>query len=255
MERLKVSGVELELHTRGHGRTLLFLHAEDYFEQHRPFLDALSAKHKVLVPRHPGFGTSSLPQDFRSIEDLAYLYLDLIDALKIDKPLLVGASFGGWIALEMAVRAPERFDKLVLLGTVGVKMGGREDRDFADIFQIPEDEVRALTFANPARWVPDYATLSDEQLMPIARDRQSTVHFAWRSYMHNPALRKWLHRVRMPILTVWGEKDGVASAAYARALTAALPRATLKIIANAGHYPQIEQCEEVVSAINAFSMS
>ena len=56
--------------------------------------------------------------------------------MKVETPILAGASFGGWVALEMAVRAPERFAKLVLLGTVGVKLGGREDRDFADIFQI-----------------------------------------------------------------------------------------------------------------------
>jgi pimeloyl-ACP methyl ester carboxylesterase len=153
----------------------------------------------------------------------------------------------------MAVRSPERFAKLILLGSVGVKLGGREDRDFADIFQIPEDEVRRRTFANSDRWAPSYSELSDDQLMSIARDREATVHFAWRPYMHNPTLRTWLHRVQIPTLLLWGDKDGVASPYYAGALAEALPRAQLRMIVDAGHYPQVEQTEEVIKAIADFA--
>lgn len=253
MERVTVSGTELEVHTYGTGRPLLFLHAEDYFDQHKAFFEALGASHRVIVPRHPGFGTSKLPPDFRSVEDLAYLYLDLIDEMKLERPVLAGASFGGWIALEVAVRSPERIAKLVLLDSVGVKFGGREERDFADILQIPENEVRTRTFADPAKWVPSYSTLSDEQLMSIARDRQATAYFAWRPYMHNPTLRKWLHRVRMPTLVVWGANDEVVAPAYAESLASSLPKATLKVIPAAGHYPQIEKSGEVAKAIDSFT--
>jgi pimeloyl-ACP methyl ester carboxylesterase len=253
MERVTVSGAELDVHVYGTGAPLLFLHAEDYFDQHQPFFESLAARHRVIVPRHPGFGTSKLPADFRGVDDLAYLYLDLIDSMKLERPILAGASFGGWIALEMAVRSPERFAKLALLGSVGVKFGGREDRDFADILQIPEDEVRTRTFADPARWVPSYSTLNDEQLLSIARDRQATAHFAWRPYMHNPALRKWLHRVRMPTLVLWGSKDGIVAPSYAEKLASNLPNATLKMIAAAGHYPQIEKSSETAQAIDTFA--
>jgi len=255
MALLKLANAEIEIFEFGKGPPVLFLHAEDYFEQHRPFLDALGGKRSVVAPRHPGFGNSPLPSDYRTVEDLANLYLDLIDSKKLEKPLLIGASFGGWIALELAVRAPEKFSGLVLLGTVGVKMGGREDRDFADIYQIPEEEIRSLTFADPAKWVPDYPNLGDDQLTIIARDRQSTLHYGWKPYLHNPSLRKWLHRVRMPTLLVWGEKDGVVSPKYAKALAAALPNAKVQVVANAGHYPQIEQKDAVVAAIDAFSKS
>ena len=252
MARMTLAGADLEIETKGAGRPLLFLHGEDYFKQHRPFLDALAERFTVVIPRHPGFGSASLPEAFRSVDDLAYLYLDLIDALKLERPILAGASLGGWIALEMAVRAPATFDKLVLLGTVGVKMGGREDRDFADIYQIPETEMRALTFADPSRFVPKYAELSQDELMSIARDRESTWHYAWRPYMHNPTLKTWLHRARMPTLMVWGEQDGVARVQYARELARSLPNARLEIIANAGHYPQIEQTDKVASLVKAF---
>lgn len=252
MARIKIAGADVEVQSEGAGRPLLFLHGEDYFGQHRPFFEALAKRFRVVIPRHPGFGASSLPDSFRSVDDLAYLYLDLIEAMKIERPVLVGASFGGWIALEMAVRAPATFDKLVLLGTVGVKMGAREDRDFADIYQIPEAEMRALTFADPGRFVPKYGDLGQDELMSIARDRESTWHYAWRPYMHNPTLNTWLHRVRLPTLLVWGEQDGVARVDYARALSMALPSARLEIVTNAGHYPQIEQAAKVASLIEAF---
>ncbi|MGE3915694.1 MAG: alpha/beta fold hydrolase [Hyphomicrobiaceae bacterium] len=252
MARMMIAGADLEVHTEGSGRPLLFLHGEDYFEQHRPFLGALAKRFRVVIPRHPGFGSSSLPDSFRTVDDLAYLYLDLIEAMKLEKPVLVGASFGGWIALEMAVKAPATFDRLVLLGSVGVKMGDREHRDFADIYQIPETEMRALVFADPGRYVPKYATMSQDELMSIARDRESTWHYAFRPYMHNPTLRTWLHRVRMPTLVVWGEKDGVARLDYAQALSAALPDARLEVVAEAGHYPQIEQAQKVAAVVEAF---
>ena len=252
MARIKIAGADLEVQSEGAGRPLLFLHGEDYFDQHRPCFEALAKRYRVVIPRHPGFGSSSLPESLRTVDDLAYLYLDLVETMKLERPLLVGASFGGWIALEMAVRAPEVIDKLVLLGTVGVKMGGREERDFADIYQIPETEMRALTFADPGRFVPKYGELSQDELVSIARDRESTWHFAWKPYMHNPTLKTWLHRVRMPTLMVWGEQDGIARVDYARALSRALPNARLEVLPKAGHYPQIEQAEKVAALITEF---
>lgn len=252
MERIKISGLEIEAFTKGQGRPLLFLHGEDYFEQHKPFLDALSAKWRVIAPRHPGFGGTPLPGHFMKVDDLAYLYLDLMDALHLEKPVVVGTSFGGWIALEVAVRAPERIGHLALLGTVGVKMGGRHDRDFADIFQMPDSEMRKITFAD-AKFVPDYMSMSDEALQTMAQDRQSATHFAWRPYMHNPTLRHWLHRVRMPTLLVNGAKDGVVAPDYAKKLTEALPKARLEVVADAGHYPQIEKTQQVVQLLTSFA--
>lgn len=252
MARMAVAGADLEIETLGSGRPLLFLHGEDYFKQHRPFLNALAKRYRVVIPRHPGFGSSSLPDSFRTIDDLAYLYLDLIETMQLDRPVVAGASLGGWIALEMAVRSPAAIDRLVLLGTVGVKMGGREDRDFADIYQIPETEMRALTFADPGRFVPKYAELEQAELMSIARDRELTWQYAWKPYMHNPTLKTWLHRIRMPTLMVWGEQDGIARTDYARALSSALPNARLDVVADAGHYPQIEQADKVAALIASF---
>lgn len=255
MERLEMRGASIEVLSRGSGRPLLFLHAEEAFEQNRPFLERLAKKHRVIAPRHPGFGGSTLPPEFRTVADLALLYLDLMDKLELKEPIVVGSSLGGWIATEMCVYSPERIARLVLIGSLGVKLGGREERDFADIYFMPDEDLRLRLYADPTRWSPDFSKLSETDLAIATRDRQSTALFGWRPYMHNPLLRKWLHRVRMPTLLVWGEKDGFVSPAYAKSLAAALPKAELRVVAKAGHFPQIEQLEETVGVVESFIRS
>lgn len=253
MERIDVGGISVETMIAGAGPPLLFLHGGDYVAQNRPCLDRLARRWQVVVPRHPGFGATPRPPWFRSVHDIAYLYLDLIDRLDIKDILLVGASFGGWIALEMAVRSEARLGSLVLIDSLGVKFGGREERDIADIYALPAEEVLRRSFADPAGAVPDYATLDDNELLAIARDREATALYGWKPYMHDPALAHWLHRVTRPALVLWGEEDGIVTPRYGERLTAALPDARFARIAGAAHYPQIEQPEAVADHIEQFA--
>jgi pimeloyl-ACP methyl ester carboxylesterase len=153
----------------------------------------------------------------------------------------------------MAVRSVAGVGRLVLIDTLGVKFGGREDRDITDIYALPEEEVRRRTFYDPARGAPDYAALGDDDLLAIARDREATALYGWRPYMHDPGLRQWLHRVRVPALVLWGEADGIVSADYGEKLSRALPQARFERIAVAGHYPQIEQPDAVADRIERFA--
>ena len=114
MERIELGGIALETEITGAGQPLLFLHGGDYVAQNAPFLDRLAQRFRVIAPRHPGFGTTPRPSWFRSVHDIAYLYLDLLDRLDLKDTLLVGSSFGGWIALEMAVRSEARIARLAL---------------------------------------------------------------------------------------------------------------------------------------------
>src|SRR6516164_3043082 len=134
MDRIQMGDVWLEMRTTGEGPPLLFLHGGDYFTQNQGFLERLARRWRVLTPRHPGFGRTERPDGFRSVHDLAYLYLDLIERQRLSEVVLVGSSFGGWVALEMCVRSVERLGRLVLINTLGVKFGGREERDIVDIY-------------------------------------------------------------------------------------------------------------------------
>jgi pimeloyl-ACP methyl ester carboxylesterase len=253
MIRIEIGEVSLESFAAGEGPPLLFLHGGDFVAQNRAFLDLLARQWRVVAPRHPGFGRSARPDGFRTIHDLAYLYLDWLDREAGADTVVVGSSFGGWVALEMAIRSTARIGRLVLIDALGVKFGGREDRDIADIYALPDDELRRRTFFDPQSAMPDYAGLGDDELTAIANDRAATALYGWRPYMHDPALKQWLHRVRVPALVVWGENDGIVTADYGEKLCRRLPDAKFAPIARAGHYPQIERPDEVAALIDDFA--
>jgi pimeloyl-ACP methyl ester carboxylesterase len=253
MAGIEIGEYSLDGSIAGAGPPLLFLHGGDYVAQNSAFLDRLARHWRVTAPRHPGFGHSERPDGFRTIHDLAYLYLDWLDRQDRDDIVVVGSSFGGWIALEMGVRSIARIGRLVLIDSLGVKFGGREDRDIADIYALPEDERHRRTFFDPQRALPDYAALDDDELTAIARDRSATALYGWRPYMHDPGLRQWLHRVRAPTLVLWGDNDGIVTPGYGDKLARSLPNAKFERIAQAGHYPQIERPDMVAEAIERFA--
>src|SRR3984893_11763264 len=121
---ISVADTTLELAERGQGRPLLFLHAGEGLAPERPWLELLSRRFRVIAPWHPGYGNSPLIGDSGSVDDLAYLYLDLAATLKLDNAVLVGVCFGGWVAAEMMVRSTARFSHLVLVDPLGIKISG-----------------------------------------------------------------------------------------------------------------------------------
>ena len=252
MDRIEIDGISIEALQCGEGRPLVFLHGIDYFAKQVPFLHRLAEHFRVIAPRHPGFGSTVRPPWTRSVADIAYLYLDLLDQLRLDDAILVGSSFGGWVALEMAVRSNARLGGLVLIDTLGLKFGGRDDAEITDIYTLSADEVVKHNFADPAK-APDYGALDDAALTEVARDREAAVLYGWRPFMHNPGLKNWLHRVKVPSLVIWGEQDRIVAPSYGAHLTQRLQRATFVPIADAGHYPQIEQAEKVAAAIETFA--
>lgn len=249
----RVSGVELEIRSGGEGRPLLFLHGGLGFLKHEAFLEALAQDHQVIAPAHPGFEASEWPQEFRSVADIAYLYLDLAEEMKLEDAILVGAGFGGWLALEMLVRSTARFSRAVLVDSLGLKFGGRESRDIADIHALAKADADRVLFHDPAKAAVDTTTMSDAELTAIARNREAFTFFGWKPYMHNPSLSRWLHRIDIPVLVAWGSADRFVDSDYGRKLNAAIPAARFVPIDGAGHYPAIERPEALASLIRDFA--
>jgi pimeloyl-ACP methyl ester carboxylesterase len=248
MEQISVGGVRLDLEVQGVGPPLLYLHAEHYHHLQQPFIERLAESWTVYTPRHPGFDGRTPPEDFRRIDDLAYLYLDLMAQLDLDDVTLVGASFGGWIALEMAVRNVSCLSALALMSPLGARLGARDERDFADLFALPEAESASALFA---RTPPDFGMFNEDQLTATARDRQYIAYYAWKPYLHNPALARWLHRATVPTHLIWGAEDGFVSPGYGRKLAARMPGAKFDVISGSGHYPQIERLDDTMAALRA----
>jgi pimeloyl-ACP methyl ester carboxylesterase len=248
---LPLQGVELAIRERGSGPALLYLHDEFAGPPDDAFLDALAGSFRVLAPSHPGFGRSSLPDSFDSVDDLAFFYLDLLDDLDLHDVTLTGASLGGWIAAEMAVRCCARLSRLVLIDPIGIKVGDRETRDIADVLALPPARATELLYHRPLP-APDYSAMSDEELVAIARAREAFALFAWEPFAHNPKLRSRLHRIGVPTLILWGESDGVIARGYAEAYRDAVPGARLEVVGEAGHLPHREQPAEVAERLIAF---
>jgi pimeloyl-ACP methyl ester carboxylesterase len=238
---VSLNGVSLELEERGSGRPLLFLHPGEGLQPQREWLDLLARRFRVLAPHHPGWGNSALPDWLMTVDELAYLYLDLATSEGLQDAILVGACFGGWIAAEMSVRDTRRFARLVLVDPLGIKVGGPTDRDIADMHAMSHDEYMRLAWADPTNGERDLTELPDTELAGIARGREAFARFGWKPYMHNPRLLRWLHRIDVSTLLLWGEQDGIVSPAYGRAWQTEIPGARFEIIAGAGHFPHWEQ--------------
>jgi pimeloyl-ACP methyl ester carboxylesterase len=245
--------VALQVVRRGKGAPLLLLHGGDGPQDRLPFFQRLTEQFDVIAPIHPGFAGSKIPEHFDSLEDLVYLYLDLLDALDLHDVVLAGFSMGGWAAAEIAVRNTSRLLKLVLVDAVGIKPGDRETRDIADIFGMPGPEVVRLMFHDPSQ-APNPAAMTDEQLTVLAADRIAHAMYMWDPYMHNPKLRYRLHRINVPTLLIWGASDGVVPIAYAEAYCALIPGARLVVIPKAGHLPQVEQPDLLLEHIMSFAV-
>jgi len=250
---LTVQGVQLEIFEQGQGQPILVLHGEDGLTPQAPFLASLTVHGCVLAPSHPGFGHSPDSEDIDTVDDLSYLYLDLLAEQNLRDVVVLGCSLGGWVAAEMAVKSTERIARLVLAAPLGIKIGDRETRDIPDIFALPQDEVRCLQYHDPSHALIDYAALSDDELTVIARNREATALYGWEPYFHNPKLRKRLSRITVPTLLLWGASDRfVTPGYYGAAYRDAIPGARLEIIEQAGHLPQVEQPEAFVEHVRAF---
>jgi pimeloyl-ACP methyl ester carboxylesterase len=254
-ERLLVADIELEVVRRGAGQPVLLLHGMQNVDPQAHFLDLLSEQAEIIAPSHPGFGHSARPADFDTVYDLVHLYLDVLDALPYERVTLMGLSFGGWLAAEIAVNTCQRIDRLVLVDAFGIKISDRETPDILDVFNTSPQEVQCCSWHDPDTWAPDFDVMSDEALTVWARNWEALCLYGWHPYMYNPQLKRWLHRITRPTLVLWGASDGIVKPSYGQAYSALIPGARFELIAEAGHYPEAEQPEAFADRVTAFITS
>ena len=249
---IEISGIALEMDVRGSGKPLLFLHPEIGMERAGPALDALAKGERVIAPTHPAYGKPPVPLTFSTIDDIAYLYLDLLDALDLRDVNLVGLGIGGWIAAEIAIKNTQRLAKLVLVDAFGVKHGDRETRDIYDMWFVTDADLQKVLYFNQDLATRDTSKLPDDELYGIARAREASSRYGWRPYMHDPKLKGRLHRIKVPTLVLWGAEDKIVAPAYGNAYAAALPKAQFAVIERSGHFPHIEQTQEFARRVLDF---
>lgn len=245
----RLAGIGIDIWEQGGGRPILFLHGAGGFRGTEPFLEPLTQGRRLIAPSHPGFGDSDLPVWMDKVGDIAMVYLDLLDSIGHAEIDIIGCSFGGWVALELAVLAPRRIGGLVLVAPAGLRIIGN---DPPNLFTVDDDDRARLLYHDAARYKPDPTRMDAVDAARAWRDRQSFARFAKDPYLHNPKLPHWLHRLRSPALLMRGASDGLITADHLEAMGKLLPDARVATIPNAGHLPQIEQAGLFVELTQAF---
>ena len=247
-----VGGIDLEVVRRGAGRPVLLLHGAQTVDPRAPFLEMLGRHAEIIAPSHPGFGRSARPADFETVYDLVNFYFDFLETLPQEKVTLIGFSFGGWLAAELAVKCRHRLEGLVLVDAFGIKVSDRETPDILDVFNTSPQEVQRRSWHDPETWAPDLDALSDDELVVRARNWEALCLYGWNPYMYNPQLKRWLRRIAVPTLVVWGASDGIVKPAYGRIYSSLIPQSRFELIERAGHHPEIEQAKAFVDTVVKF---
>lgn len=248
--RIAVRGCDIGLMRSGSGRPLLILHGAGGAGSWLPYVADLAARHDVIVPEHPGFGVSDTPDWLDTVADLANFYLDLLDQLDLNGIDLVGLSLGGWIAAELAVRNTRRLASLTLVGAAGIHVKGVEQID--PFLRTDEQRIRDF-FHDPRRADEMVARLLRPELADIdLKNRATTAKLTWHPRGYDPHLHKWLHRIDVPTLLLWGANDRLFPPDYAFAYQRLIPGSRAVIIPDCGHLPQVEQRQAFVAALEGF---
>jgi pimeloyl-ACP methyl ester carboxylesterase len=251
-ERMTVHGIELEVLRGGDGDPIVLLHGFGSLAAASRFPGLLAAHGSFVAPSCPGFGGSPRPVDFDTIYDLVQLLRAVLEAVPGERITLIGLSFGGWLAAEVAALGHPRLGRLVLVDPVGIKISDRETADILDVFNRSPAEVRRAEWHDPDRFAPDFDDMEDAEIVRFARDRDALCLYAWHPYLYNPQLPRWLGRISVPALVVWGASDGIVTPDYGRAFARLIPGARFETIDGAGHHPDIEQPEALVAHIARF---
>jgi pimeloyl-ACP methyl ester carboxylesterase len=248
-KRMTIASCEIELLQGGAGPALVFLHGAGGAQSWMPYMDRLAEHYTVYVPSHPGWGRSDTPDWLDGMGDLAYFYLNFLDALGEDEVHLVGNSLGGWLALEIAVRSTARIQTLTLVSAAGIHVAGVPK---GDIFLWDDDERVYNTFFDRKLAEARLAKQPSEEDADIAlKNHFSTAKMAWNPRFYNPVLQKWLHRITVPTLIMWGDSDKIFPPAYGDAMHKLIPGSTLTIVPECGHLPHQEKLDDFIAGVTA----
>ena len=198
---------------------------------------------RVLSPVYPGFAGTERPGWLDSIGKLADVLRALLEELDLTDVIVAGSSIGGWVAAELALAAPERIARLVLIDPAGVDSA---DHPIADFFSLTPDQLAELSWANPEGHRLDPAAMPPAQRAVLAGNRDALLAYGGRS-MTDPTLAARLGGITAATLVIWGEADRIVTPAYGKEYAAAIPGATFTVVPAAGHLPQLENPEAVLA--------
>ena len=254
---ISVAGGQFQTHLReaGTGEPVVYLHgAEGPPAGWPPFLKSLAGQFRVIAPDLPGFGQSSGGERMDGVLDLSIYLQDVLDALEIERAILVGHDLGGMAAAELAATCDRRVSALVLISPFGL---WADDDPILDFYATPRDVLAPLAWHDPGSSAATAVLappVSDEEarLAGLLRNQNlaTSTRFLWP--IPDRGLKRRIHRVTAPTLLVWGEHDGVVPPSYGPRWQQAISGSQLVAVPNAGHLPMLEQPAVVTQAVMPF---
>ncbi len=246
--------IRVQLFREGQGAPLVFLQGElgRPHPEESEFLKALSSRFTVYAPQHPGYGESQGIEDIDDIQDVAFYYFDMLDALGLEQPFLMGHSMGGMVAAEMATLCPHRAKRLVLVAPLGL---WHDDFPVPDLFIIARSELRGRLFFDARselalQVLPEDFPSQDVE-MSFWQGLSAAGKLLW-GLPYNPKLGKRLHRITVPTLLVWGEEDRLIHPHYGEMFQKGIKGAQRVIIRGCGHMPHLEKPQDFVREVSRF---
>jgi pimeloyl-ACP methyl ester carboxylesterase len=248
--------IRTQVYKGGQGAPLVWLHGALGVSGWEPQLQALSQHFTVYAPVQPGVGLSEGLEELDDVWDLTLSYLELFDALDLQQVALVGHSYGGMLAAEIAAMAPERIAKLVLVGAVGLWL---DDHPVLDYWAVTPAQQAKATFHDPqglvaqmaAAAVPTEAKARNDYLVATIINIAATLgKFAWP--IPDKGLKKRIHRIKAPTLLIWGKSDGVVPPVYADQFAARIAGARVELLDGAAHVPYLERLDAFGPLVTEF---
>lgn len=238
----------------GTGPNLLFLHGAGGFTGWTTFLDRLAEDYHVYAPAHPGVADSEGLEHLDDLWDLMVFYEDLMQELGLENTYVIGHSYGGMLAAELAAHCPEHVTRLVLVCPLGLWL---EESPIPDFFVLTPSESVGLVWHDPESELakahnarPNDPQERMEATLSNTKTLAAAGKFIWP--IPDRGLTKRAHRITMPTLLLWGESDGMVPPVYGTAFQKLLPNAELTILEKCGHLPQVERTEEFLVAAKNF---
>ena len=271
MQSVSIHGHEMAYHLQGQGPALLLLHGiAGSSRTWRDVIPLLSDRFTVLAPDLMGHGLSEKPVGDYSLGVFASGIRDLLEVLDIESASVVGQSFGGGVAMQLAYQHPELCDRLVLVDSGGL---GREVNWILRFMTLPGSEYlmplifpgfvrdwgdhllrsindRGIRLGRLTEMWSAYASLAEaENRQAFARTVRSVIDPGGQTVS---AMDRLYLASSMPTLIIWGDRDDIIPVSHAHAAHEAIPGSQLVIMKGVGHFPQIEAPEQFVAALVDF---
>lgn len=249
------SRLDMTVQVAGQGPPLVYLHAAAGMVWD-PFLAQLARDHTIHAPLVPG-SAPGRPDDIGEVDDLwdlILVYDETIRALDLGPCPLIGQSFGGMLACELAAHTPDLVSRLVVLDPIGLWL---DDHPVTNWVATAPEELPGLLFHQPdgdaARAVftpPDDPDVAIAAIVGMAWATGCTSKFVWP--VPDKGLAKRIHRIAAPTLVIWGKQDALISSVYAAEFGRLIAGSRVEIIDQCGHVPQLEQPERTLQLVQEF---